>query len=56
MIEMHGIHKYYQTGDQSLHVLKGVDMQVREGELVSIMCIVSVWAPSEFSIASPAKC
>ena len=37
MIEMHGIHKYYRTGDQSLHVLKGVDMQVREGELVSIM-------------------
>ena len=37
MIELHGIHKYYQTGDQSLHVLKGVDMQVREGELVSIM-------------------
>jgi len=37
MIEMHGIHKYYQTGDQSLHVLKGVDLQIREGELVSIM-------------------
>ena len=37
MIEMHGIHKYYKTGDQSLHVLKGVDMQVREGELVAIM-------------------
>jgi len=37
MIEMHGVHKYYQTGDQSLHVLKGIDMQVREGELVSIM-------------------
>ena len=37
MIELHGIHKYYQTGDQSLHVLKGVDMLVREGELVSIM-------------------
>jgi putative ABC transport system ATP-binding protein len=37
MIELHGIHKYYQTGDQSLHVLKGVDMRVREGELVSIM-------------------
>jgi len=34
---LHGIHKYYQTGDQSLHVLKGVDMHVREGELVSIM-------------------
>ena len=37
MIKLHGIHKYYRTGEQSLHVLKGVDMQVREGELVSIM-------------------
>src|SRR3954468_16392984 len=37
MIELNQIHKYYRTGDQSLHVLKGVDMNVREGELVSIM-------------------
>jgi putative ABC transport system ATP-binding protein len=37
MIELHQIHKYYKTGDQPLHVLKGVDMNVREGELVSIM-------------------
>jgi putative ABC transport system ATP-binding protein len=37
MIELQGIHKYYRTGDQSLHVLKGVDLQIREGELVSIM-------------------
>ena len=37
MIEIQGIHKYYQTGEQSLHVLKGVDLQIREGELVSIM-------------------
>src|SRR6185295_8864489 len=37
MIELHQVHKYYKTGDQPLHVLKGVDMQVREGELVAIM-------------------
>jgi len=37
MIELTGIHKYYRTGDQTLHVLKGVDMSIREGELVSIM-------------------
>ena len=37
MIKLHGIHKYYRTGDQSLHVLKGVDLHIREGELVSIM-------------------
>jgi putative ABC transport system ATP-binding protein len=37
MIEMQGIQKYYRTGDQSLHVLKGVDLEIREGELVSIM-------------------
>jgi putative ABC transport system ATP-binding protein len=37
MIDLQGIHKYYRTGDQSLHVLKGVDLHIREGELVSIM-------------------
>ena len=37
MIELKGIHKYYRTGDQTLHVLKGVDLEIREGELVSIM-------------------
>jgi putative ABC transport system ATP-binding protein len=37
MIELQGIHKFYRTGDQSVHVLKGVDLSIREGELVSIM-------------------
>jgi len=37
MIELHGIHKNYRTGDQSVHVLKGVDLTIRDGELVSIM-------------------
>ena len=37
MIQLHDVHKYYRTGEQSLHVLKGVDLHIREGELVSIM-------------------
>jgi putative ABC transport system ATP-binding protein len=37
MIKLHDIHKYYRTGEQSLHVLKGIDLHIREGELVSIM-------------------
>jgi putative ABC transport system ATP-binding protein len=37
MIELQGIQKSYRTGDQTLHVLKGVDLSIREGELVSIM-------------------
>jgi putative ABC transport system ATP-binding protein len=37
MIDLQGIHKYYRTGDQSLHVLKGVNLHIGEGELVSIM-------------------
>jgi len=37
MIELHDIHKYYRTGEQSLHILRGIDLQIREGELVSIM-------------------
>ena len=37
MIRLSNIQKYYGTGEQSLHVLKGVDLHIREGELVSIM-------------------
>lgn len=37
MIKLQNIHKYYRTGDQSLHVLKGVDLHIRAGELVSVM-------------------
>lgn len=37
MIKLNNIHKYYQVGDQSLEILKGIDLHVREGELVSIM-------------------
>ena len=37
MIKLHNIHKYYHSGEQPLHVLKGVDLHIREGELVSIM-------------------
>lgn len=37
MIEIKELHKSYQTGSNSLHVLKGIDFSVKEGELVSIM-------------------
>lgn len=37
MIKLHDVHKSYRSGDQSVHVLKGVDLHIREGELVSIM-------------------
>lgn len=37
MIKLQNIHKYYSTGEQRLHVLKGIDQHIREGELVSIM-------------------
>lgn len=36
MIDLKGIHKTY-PGAQPLHVLKGVDLHIDEGELVSIM-------------------
>ena len=36
MISLKGIHKTY-PGAQPLHVLKGVDLHINEGELVSIM-------------------
>ena len=37
MIKLHNIHKYYHSGEEPLHVLKAIDLHIREGELVSIM-------------------
>lgn len=37
MIEISNLHKSYKTGSSELHVLKGIDFSVKEGELVSIM-------------------
>jgi putative ABC transport system ATP-binding protein len=37
MIKLHNIHKYYHAGEQPLHVLRGIDLHIRAGELVSVM-------------------
>ncbi len=37
MIEIKDLHKSYKTGATSLHVLKGLNLNIKEGELVSIM-------------------
>jgi|SRR5699024_5681689 len=37
MIKIENLHKSYQTGANSLHVLKGLNLNIEEGELVSIM-------------------
>lgn len=37
MIKIKNLHKSYQMGKNSLHVLKGIDFEVKEGELVAIM-------------------
>ena len=37
MIKISDLHKSYQMGSNSLHVLKGINFDVKEGELVSIM-------------------
>ena len=37
MISIKNLHKSYKMGDSSLHVLKGIDIEVGEGELVAIM-------------------
>lgn len=37
MIELRNITKSYRTGKTSLQVLKGIDVTIKEGELVSIM-------------------
>src|SRR5699024_4857171 len=37
MIKIENLHKSYRTGSTSLHVLKGLNLEIAEGELVSIM-------------------
>jgi len=37
MIEIKDLHKSYKMGKNSLHVLKGINFNVEEGELVAIM-------------------
>ncbi|WP_224484069.1 ABC transporter ATP-binding protein [Robertkochia aurantiaca] len=37
MIEIKNLHKSYKMGSNSLHVLKGINFSVQEGELVAIM-------------------
>ncbi|WP_339894895.1 ABC transporter ATP-binding protein [uncultured Algibacter sp.] len=37
MLKIHQLHKSYPIGDSSLHVLKGIDLNVEDGEMVAIM-------------------
>ena len=37
MIKLENIHKSYPMGKTSLHVLKGIDLHIKDGEMVSIM-------------------
>jgi putative ABC transport system ATP-binding protein len=37
MIQIEKLHKSYPIGKDSLHVLKGIDLHIKEGEFVSIM-------------------
>lgn len=37
MISLNNVHKSYVTGSNSLHVLKGIDLEIAKGEFVSIM-------------------
>ena len=37
LIELEGLRKVYGTGDVAVHALRGVDVQVKEGELLAIM-------------------
>ncbi len=37
MIELHKVNKSYQVGKNKLHVLKGIDLTIEKGEMVSIM-------------------
>ncbi len=37
MISLRNIHKFYDIGSNKLHVLKGINLEIKEGEMVAIM-------------------
>jgi putative ABC transport system ATP-binding protein len=37
MIDLRGVHKYYQSAAGDYHALKGIDLQINPGEFVSII-------------------
>ncbi|MFO8002453.1 MAG: ABC transporter ATP-binding protein [Marinilabilia sp.] len=37
IIKVQGLHKSYRMGNNALHVLKGIDLDIKSGEMVSIM-------------------
>ena len=37
MIQISNLHKSYKMGSSSLHVLKGIDLEIEKGELIAIM-------------------
>lgn len=37
MIKLSNIHKSYKVGQNKMHVLKGIDLKIEKGEMVSIM-------------------
>ena len=37
MLKINNLHKSYKMGDSSLHVLKGINLHVKKGEMVAIM-------------------
>ena len=37
VLAVHDLHKTYIMGDEKVEVLKGVDMEVKSGEIVSVV-------------------
>ncbi|TWP22842.1 ABC transporter ATP-binding protein [Apibacter muscae] len=37
LISLKNVHKYYNTGNNNLHVLKGINLEIKESEMVAIM-------------------
>jgi len=37
VIELEGIHRHYRVGDQEVRALDGIDLQIEDGEYVSVM-------------------
>ncbi|MFA4837647.1 MAG: ATP-binding cassette domain-containing protein, partial [Dehalococcoidia bacterium] len=37
IVQVQGLHKTYDTGQVKVHALRGVDLEIRDGEMMAIM-------------------
>lgn len=50
MIEIKDLHKSYKMGSSSLHVLKGINFNIQEGDFEKMLNLCSIFVALSFPI------